>query len=200
MTPRSTVLLTISEEYGYRNWYAVLSSELYEQLKKDWQTLKGLNCLVPVQFLIPQARPLWILPYTPEHSKYLTLDGLAGENVRIRSAHIHQADDSHLDYLDFSIPEQEDFEFRGKAYTEKEVSDLHEFYSDQEQRMCDRYAEAYPQLAELPVMYPEVWHQYSENVPKLKIKEIFVWPEDQPLPPGFVRDENGRITREDAHG
>lgn len=191
-----TIILTISEEYGYRHWYAVLSEQQFAQLQKDWQTIKGLSCIVPVQFLIPQARPLWALPVTPEHQIYLTQNGLAEHNVRIRGAHIHQSDDSGLAGVAYDIPEQEEFEFLGKTYTHDEVSALFNEYSNRESREFYRYSSADPKLADDPVMFPEAWDSYSGNVPKLEISEIFVWPEDQPLPAGFTRTEDGKIVKE----
>jgi hypothetical protein len=193
----TTIILSISEEYGYRNWYAILSERQFEQLKEDWQTLKGLNCLVPVQFLVPQAKPLWALPFTQEHQVYLTQDGLAQHNVRIRSAHIHEPDDSGLADLKYSIPEQRTFEFLGTEYTEDEVTKLMHEYSDRESREFERTRAAHPEIATMPVMYPEAWQAYSSNLPIFEVTEIIAWPDDEPLPDGFERDEDGNIFKTD---
>lgn len=198
MKPRRTVLLTISEEYGYRNWYAVLTRAEYEQLCADWKTLKGLNCLVPVQFLIPQAKPLWALRYTPEHAFTLTLDGLASHDVEIVGAHIHEADDSGLGKVKYDIPDQRPFEFKGRVYSYEAVTALMDEYKAREDVEFDKTLAEHPELATEPVSQPAAWYEYSDNTPKMEITNIFTWPEDQPLPAGFIRDEAGKIIKENA--
>jgi hypothetical protein len=195
--PSKTVLLTISEEYGYRNWYAVLTRAEYEQVCADWKTLKGLNCLVPVRFLIPQAKPLWILRFTPEHAFTMTVEGLAGMDVEIVGAHIHESDDSGLGGVDYSIPEQETFEFKGKAYTYDAVLDLFQADKDLESVETDKTLEEHPELATDPVVTPQAWHEYSDNVPKFELTKIMVWPEDMELPSGFERTEDGTIIKKE---
>lgn len=195
--PRKTVLLTISEEYGYRNWYAVLTRAEYEQVCADWQTLKGLNCLVPVRFLIPQAKPLWMLRYTPEHAFTLTLDGLAGADVEIVGAHIHQSDDSGLGGVDYDIPEQETFEFKGREYTDDEVHALHSADRDREDVEINAVIAKNPEMWRDPVVQPQAWYDYSDNTPKMEITNIFVWPEDMELPEGFERTEDGKIIKKE---
>lgn len=108
-------ILHIVEEFGFREWYAVLSDERWEELREEWKTVKGLSCLVPVPFLIPEAvHP----PILPEH------EWLLGEDVEVFSAHIHEGDDSYLADVDHTIPEG-DFEFKGVRYTKEQVSDLY---------------------------------------------------------------------------
>lgn len=111
-------VLRIDEEYGFREWYAVLSDERWEEVQREWRTIKGLTCLVPVPFLIPEAvQP----PVLPEH------EGLSG--FEMVSAHIHQYDDSNLGDLDYRIPEG-DFEFKGVRYTEEQVSELYDRHTE----------------------------------------------------------------------
>lgn len=108
----------ISEEYGFRSWYAVLSDESWDRIQQDWKTIKGLNCLVPVPFLIPEAHSF---PILPEHQRFVN------EDVEVVSAHIHQHDDSGIEGVEHKIPEG-DFEFKGVAYTEGQVRDIFEEY------------------------------------------------------------------------
>jgi hypothetical protein len=195
--PRKTVLLTISEEYGYRNWYAVLTRAEYEQICADWKTMKGLNCLVPVRFLVPQAKPLWMLKYTPEHAFTMTLDGLAGMDVEIVGSHVHQADDSGLGGVDYDIPEQETFEFKGREYTDDEVHALHSADRDREDVEINAVIAKNPEMWRDPVVQPQAWYDYSDNTPKMEITNIFVWPEDMELPEGFERTDDGKIIKKE---
>lgn len=195
--PRKTVLLTISEEYGYRNWYAVLTRAEYEQICADWKTMKGLNCLVPVRFLVPQAKPLWMLKYTPEHAFTLTLDGLAGMDVEIVGSHIHESDDSGLGGIKYDIPEQETFEFKGREYTYDDVCALHSADRDREDVEINAVIAENPEMWRDPVVQPPAWYDYSANVPKMEITNIFVWPEDMELPEGFERTDDGKIIKKE---
>jgi hypothetical protein len=195
--PRKTVLLTISEEYGYRNWYAVLTRAEYDQICADWQTMKGLNCLVPVRFLVPQAKPLWMLKYTPEHAFTMTLDGLAGMDVEIVGSHIHQADDSGLGDIKYDIPEQDTFEFKGREYTDDEVHALHSADRDREDVEINAVIAENPEMWRDPVVQPQAWYDYSDNTPRMEITNIFVWPEDMELPEGFERTDDGTIIKKE---
>jgi hypothetical protein len=195
--PRKTVLLTISEEYGYRNWYAVLTRAEYDQICADWQTMKGLNCLVPVRFLVPQAKPLWMLKYTPEHAFTMTLDGLAGMDVEIVGSHIHQADDSGLGDIKYDIPEQDTFEFKGREYTDDEVHALHSADRDREDVEINAVIAENPEMWRDPVAQPQAWYEYSDSTPRMEITNIFVWPEDMELPEGFERTDDGKIIKKE---
>jgi len=110
------VLLLISEEFGYKEWYAILTRAEYAQLEQDWATIQGLTCLVPVTLLIPQAHQ-W--PWLPEHAKYENLVG-----VTVQTCHVHESDDSSLGTLEFTIPEQKTFEFKGVEYTRSMLADV----------------------------------------------------------------------------
>lgn len=153
------VILYISEEYGYRTWYAVLTPQRWEELKTEWQTLKALNCLVPVPFLIPEAKsfPLW-----PEHEKYADLDVLRAEDVQIMRAHIHEADDSGLGGVEYTIPPQPDddsdgFEFKGRVYTTEDVKQLHEEYAQRYNSDWDVRLKEHPELATIDIGPPAIW-------------------------------------------
>jgi hypothetical protein len=49
------ITICIEEEYGYRYWLARLTDKEYAKLIGRWENITGLNCLVPVDFIIPQA-------------------------------------------------------------------------------------------------------------------------------------------------
>jgi len=153
------VILYISEEYGYRTWYAVLTDERWEELKSEWCTLKALNCLVPVPFLIPEARsfPLW-----PEHEKYANVDVLRAENVRLMRAHIHEPDDSGISTVDYVIPPQsedtgDEFEFKGQVYTEEDVARLHAEYAQRYNSGWEVRLAEHPELATADIGPPAIW-------------------------------------------
>jgi hypothetical protein len=119
----ANVVMFITEEYGYRHWLDVLTEQEFDQFVARWKTIKGLSCLVPVQFLLPGA-------YLANREEFLA----AEENAEARgdrcvSAHIHQSDDSSIEGVDYVIPEQDDFEIDGRVYTEEEVSNLYDSFN-----------------------------------------------------------------------
>jgi len=124
------IVLNISEEYGCYHWYAVISEERYEDLKNEWQTIKGLNCLVPVRFLIPEALDF---PLKPEHAQLSDEKYIEANNIKIINAHIHQCDDSFLEGVDGDIPEGK-FEFKGISYSEEEVRKIFHQYRDEDNK------------------------------------------------------------------
>lgn len=108
------ILLLISEEYGYQHWYGIYHEDHYRNIVARWNTMKGLNCLVPVDFVIPGA----MLYYDRYPVCENTLD-----QYTIRHAHIHECDDSHLDGAN-PVPDAENFEIEGRVYSREEVSDM----------------------------------------------------------------------------
>ncbi len=104
------MLLYIQEEYGYREWLAEVSEEEFTDLKRRWQTMRGLFCSVPVQLIIPQAREM-------EDKDF--------EDLRIspydKGCHIHECDDSYLEEVDYDIPEDESFWLDGKSYSHQDI-------------------------------------------------------------------------------
>lgn len=109
------IILDIIEEYGYRNWKALLTECEFDNLVDRWKSIKGLNCLIPVNFIIPQAE-------ISQHDK--DIDFI--ENYKIISCHIHESEDSWIKGVEYKIPDQEDFEMDGKKYTQEQVNRLFE--------------------------------------------------------------------------
>lgn len=181
------IILSIDEEYGYNSWYAVLSDERFEELKREWQTIKGLNCLVPVRFLIPEAITL---PLRAEDQIYANEDYLKENNIRIETAHIHQSDDSHFADLRFEIPDQDDFEFKGKRYSEEELNNIFQEYKTADNAEYDRRDK---ENIEVGIGIPKAWRLNDGFGP---IDAIYDWPLDVPLPKGWVRRHEGLIERE----
>lgn len=101
------ITIKIDEEYGFKSWIAHVTQEEFEEIKKRWKTIKGLHCCVPVNFIIPQA-------VESSHKKQY-------EKGRVLRCHIHQADDSFLDGVDYDIPEAEEFQIDGKVFTFEEL-------------------------------------------------------------------------------
>jgi hypothetical protein len=97
------IKLVISEEYGYRYWLAELTQDEYDLLIDRWESMRGLNCLVPVTLIIPQAKPLDSLSFD-------------WEQPGARSCHIHQWDDSHLEGTDYRIPNDKHFWMDGMCF------------------------------------------------------------------------------------
>ena len=99
----STIRLYIQEEYGFGHYLAVLTSAEYRELIRRWETMRGLNCQVPVQWIVPQARRLdWPPPVGAFDA----------------SCHIHESEDSYLEGSVYRIPDSEDGRFwiDGEAY------------------------------------------------------------------------------------
>lgn len=109
-----TILLLISEEYGYQNWYGLYDENQYKNIVARWNTMKGLNCLVPVDFIIPHA-----MLY---ESRYPVCENSL-DQFEIKHAHIHESDDSHLDGAN-PVPPADDFEIEGRVYSREEVCAL----------------------------------------------------------------------------
>lgn len=119
-------VLFIDEEYGYRHWIADLTDEEWQALQQRWRTIKGMNCLVPVRFLVPKAKLI-------EWGDYDGKDfGKRFHECRDRAtvfAHFHDEDDSRLSGCDdYEIPSLNDdrmgFEIDGRRYTHQELTDM----------------------------------------------------------------------------
>jgi hypothetical protein len=120
-------VLFIDEEYGYKHWIADLTDAEWEALQKRWRTIKGMNCLVPVRFLVPQAKLIeWEDADSPDFGKKF-------HECRNRAtvfAHFHEEDDSRLSGCDdYEIPEipgdyRKGFEIDGRYYTDLELLDM----------------------------------------------------------------------------
>lgn len=102
------IKLVIDEEYGFRIWYAELTQEEYQNLLARWETMRGLNCLVPVKLIIPQAIEIEID------------DVIALEEKTHYCCHIHECDDSRLEGSSYKIPEDENFWMDGRKYEREE--------------------------------------------------------------------------------
>ena len=132
------IFLFISQEYGCQEWYAVLSEDQFENLKKRWITIKGLNCLVPVSFIIEQAKPLC------NHEKFPIKVGNNFIDLQdidffmdVVTAHIHQSDDSHISTVDYEIPEEDEFEMEGISYSREQVYNLFDQYKKRNDSLFD---------------------------------------------------------------
>ena len=105
------MILYISEEYGYRHWLAELTDGEYEDLLRRWNTMRGLNCLVPVTLIVPQAREI-----DPK-------SGICFDRDRIpedaKHCHIHECDDSRIEGSDYRIPDDEFFWIDGVKYNNR---------------------------------------------------------------------------------
>lgn len=177
------IVLEISEEYGYDQWYAIVSEERYEELKKEWQTIKGLNCLVPVRFLIPEALNF---PLRPEHAQFAEENYFELNNIKNVSVHVHDSDDSYFGDLEFEIPDQDDFEFKGVRYTDEEVNAIFQKYRDED--IANYEARNKEKETEAP------WRPDGFGT----IDAIYDWPDDVPLPSGWVRTSEGSIVRDSS--
>lgn len=121
-------VLFIDEEYGYRHWIADLTEEEWQALQQRWRTIRGLNCLVPVRFLVPKAKLIeWEDVDSPDFGKKFH-----AERARATVfAHVHECDDSRLTGCDdYEIPEipgdgRMGFEIDGRYYTHQELLDMH---------------------------------------------------------------------------
>lgn len=107
------MILFISEEYGCRDWIAELTEDEYKDLIRRWETMKGLNCTVPVQLIIPQAVLLDdFRKKEPKYDKY---------------CHIHECTDSRITDSKYSIPEDHEyFWLDGKKYTHMDLYDIND--------------------------------------------------------------------------
>lgn len=104
------IKILIDEEYGYRTWLAKLTQEEYAQLLQRWETMRGLNPLVPVKLIIPQAVKV-------EDSDVLAM---FDDGETFYNCHIHDYDDSYLEGSCYSIPDDEGFWIGGQKYERPE--------------------------------------------------------------------------------
>jgi hypothetical protein len=119
----SNVVMFITEEYGYRHWLAILTAQEFEEFVSRWKTIKGLSCLVPINFLLPQA-------YLANREEFQAAEENAtAHGDQCVSAHIHESDDSSIEGVDYVIPEQDEFEIDGKVYTDEEVTSLYDAFN-----------------------------------------------------------------------
>jgi hypothetical protein len=91
------VRLYIQEEFGFAHWAAILTNDEYRDLLRRWETMRGLNCCVPVARIVPQA----------ERLKAGDLANAAFDAF----CHVHECDDSYLDGSGYMIPDTINGEF-----------------------------------------------------------------------------------------
>jgi hypothetical protein len=101
------ILLLINVEHGNAYWEAALSLEEFIELQNRWKTIRGLHCLVPVNLIIPQAKPIAEEPNLSWNTKYN------------RRCHIHMHSDSWLEGINYRIPEAEYFHMEGQTYLDE---------------------------------------------------------------------------------
>lgn len=104
------IKLLIDEEYGYQTWLAELTQEEYAILLTRWETIRGMNCLVPVRLVIPQAKEISVEEIVVMIDK--------GETFY--RCHMHEEDDSHLEGSSYNIPKDTHFWMEGRKYEESE--------------------------------------------------------------------------------
>lgn len=109
----SGIFLNISEEYGNKKWYAVMTAKEYDELKARWKTMRGLNCLVPVTLIVPQA--------TMRHPYFDTKPMYDWQKCIQKNAHIHESSDSFLEDVNYRIPKARNFWLEGKEYLEADI-------------------------------------------------------------------------------
>ena len=99
------ITIFIQEEYGYRDWVAEMTEDEYELLLDSWNSMRGLNCLVPVTLIIPQAKP------------FIIEEGWRDKlPEKFKRCHIHECDDSYLEGTEYRPPEDECFIMDGIRY------------------------------------------------------------------------------------
>ena len=103
----------IEEEYGYRAWLAIVSPDELAEIKRRWETIRGLNCMVPVPYIFPTAIQVDMDELERVISEYPL--------ERRVKAHVHESDDSSLSISDYVIPESNDFEIDGEVVTHQEL-------------------------------------------------------------------------------
>jgi hypothetical protein len=119
----ANVVMFITEEYGYRHWLAIVTEQEFDAFVARWKTIKGLSCLVPINFLLPSA-------HVADRAEFQAAEENAtAHGDRCVSAHIHESDDSSIEGVDYTIPEQDNFEIDGRVYTSEEVNDLYEGFN-----------------------------------------------------------------------
>lgn len=91
------ITLYIREEYGFAHWVATLTAEEYRNLIRRWETIRGLSSAVPVDVIVPQAKPV----------RLKELD----ETTVDATCHIHQCGDSYLDGSTYTVSEALDGQF-----------------------------------------------------------------------------------------
>jgi len=137
------ILVRIVEEYGYQDWWAVYTPEQFENIKRRWQTMKGLNCLVPVDIVFPGARGCYG-EWPPK-----ALCPAEAEKCKVVNAHVHQYDDSYLEGVTYEIPppaneEDDSFEIDGVQYS---ANTVHKLLADSRKRRDDEFFTTYPEHA-----------------------------------------------------
>lgn len=130
-------LLNIVEEYGYQHWWLLCTQAEFDEICRRWQTMKRLNCLVPVDLIFPGARGQFG-EWPPE-----ALCTTRAADARVVRAHVHESDDSFLETVNYTIPPATDenddsFELDGVVYTREQIKKLLD--ESRERRSADYYA------------------------------------------------------------
>jgi hypothetical protein len=121
-------VLFIEEEYGYRHWIADLTDNEWEALQQRWRTIKGMNCLVPVRFLVPKAK---LIEWGDVDGQDFGKKFHECHDRATVFAHFHESDDSCLSGCeDYEIPEipgdnRMGFEIDGRYYSHQELFEMH---------------------------------------------------------------------------
>jgi hypothetical protein len=137
------VLVQISEEYGYQHWWALYTIEAFNEIRQRWKTMRGLNCLVPVDLIFPGARGCF-----GDWPPAAICENVVKDCV-IVSAHVHECDDSYLQGVTYNIPPNADenddsFEIDGRVYSRKEIDAL---FDESRKRRNDEFFTAHPEYA-----------------------------------------------------
>jgi len=113
-------VLLIDEEYGYQRWINFLTDKEFEEAKRRWKSMKGLNCLVGIQMIFPKARKSTLAEWE-DWADADTRSASAPEGHRIIQVHVHECDDSRIEGFDWTIPEADVFEIEGVKYDNEDL-------------------------------------------------------------------------------
>lgn len=129
------IKLAIEEEYGYRHWVAYLDKLEYDDLLQRWASMRGLDYMVPVRLIIPQAVPAFGLTDINIHEL---------RRQRVKYCAINLSDDSYLSGAVAGIPEADAFQMDGKTYTEAELIELRRLDSEVYAAAWEAWRSQYP--------------------------------------------------------
>lgn len=132
------VVLLVSEEYGYRDWVSVLTESQFNDFVERWKTIKGLSCLVPVPHIVPEATLI------DRDGFIAAIEQADAQGDRLVRVHVHESDDSHIEGVEHTIPDADNFEFMGVVYSKEAVDALYEQHRKEVHRELEIREQAKP--------------------------------------------------------
>jgi hypothetical protein len=139
--------LLIEEEHGFQYWYAVLTDEEFEVIKKRWTSIQGLNCLVPVTFVVEKAKPIIIndtffpINYNDQIIHLVDVDHF----MQVIHMHMHDTDDSYLEGVDHEIKDG-DFQMDGVTYFPWEVREIFHKHKEKNELLFNEISNRFENL------------------------------------------------------